>query len=1662
MKYWIRPICACVVFGAATLLSAAGGNPAGKYMEAALWHGTANPGMRVPQIGEVDTPEGKGIRATAVESGEWQGMRVDFLEPVDLSKIGRITFDFEQNAYDTAGQMAFMFRSTSGGGFLANPEFNPTGWRHVTIPVDARTLQGLGQNSAALGPVDQITITLYQNFKTAGTHLTVANLVFHEKIEGDQPLPVASYIYNAPQTRGDDDRSWLTDGEISKEKQVFFREYSDEPDITFDLGAVCRIRKFTLSAVAVPSQNAAAVELSTSYDGKKWRLAKHIPNQDGGTEETSYAITADNIAIYGRYVKVHVLRNRTDFPVRIAEIAFEGRQPTQEELADAAAEQYDLGPEMPEISAQNYWQLNGPGGESLLICKANGIAVAYEKDGRRLAERIFMRYELSDGRNPVITNSYRDIVGDIRQDAQGGFEVVTRNPELPGVEFVHSYSWVDGDLNIGLAFTSERTDKKILFTATEIVLPKDLRRNGLYETWGSGHDMQHKFSDEISLELPADTGPVMVFEVPSQPLTLLHCRYKYNDRYVQIGSGVVTVSGFGEKRTLFTPTGWVLGDGLFALTEPGVRGKVESRLMCSEGDLTVVFDRYLEYPEVKAFRAAIHRPDWLKDVRFFHNGPGWDSPWGDNLLRSSEYASAMIREGVFQCCADLVIFPWGNFSIDEYAHLMRGGKMKVAEAQQIIRDLHEKTRCKFAMYTWLWSVLKTSRIYQEHPDWFITYNADGKESSFFPGWATNFYRLISIPEHRAEVVQSILEVEESYLCDTWYLDGGGSPSSIDWPTMRIDEPDDWDNTLLEIRTRLQQKNPEHAVFFNHPENPIGDFGFLESFGGVLTTNWRDGATWMYKFKLWQRPDPFRSPLYIYWLPGVDQALRYYAVGTGLGLTFYTQNLRPEVSYMSAQQQSRLGHLVDARIRPYWRYEPDETLEAMALTRGNGAWIFLKSHDADSVDKTVSAEPARLGMTDPEKPLYHWAMRIKKHSEHRGLLTESEREADYRASRWQSDFVVVPRFLGAEPNRERMEKSFHLEPDTAMLWAVTQSPAIVYSVDGMRNQLWLPDTLDVRVEGEADTEAIHLTVKSDRKEAEIAAVLPAGKRALKVTVNGTASADADTIWLDGTVLAVVPVAQGESRIEIALADVRSVKGPVALAVTPGKPGEMLTLHVNAPADADLLAAITCNNDLVWSQAVKAGTAAIRIPTGVTGGDYQAVVTDGSGKILAEAAFQLAPGTPQYQAHQDAEIAIQDNETIQVDREFPARGFRLLGAAKTWSRDCGGMSFDPENAAVRLITADRPKSRWFVLSGAYEMEAKRYMKIRLDGNFGKHNREDDIIGIDGLGTNYDLPFCCFGLNFDFGTGDKSAGLYSSRTLGSLGLAWPNRNAPDPTGWGTGRVADIINILSNFGAEIRDSEEFWLDLNEVGAPSDWNGRLWFGPIYQCGSPSRELVVTVLECRDTLPAGAELRQVYPLKDERVKIERKMVDLANVRQAPVIDGKGDDAAWRTAPAFTSFSQLQNPSIAAPATEFRVLRDDRNLYFLINLTQPEGLGFEHDKNLEPWFCDSIEIWLGKRDSSEGEIQIILASNGRWFAQRRAGSEAGARSEELGKPLFAQVESGDHMTVEVAIPLDILGAGAEESGFNFCRTVRRSGQFTAYTLAPGRMFRNFDHYAFRWR
>ncbi len=1657
MPRCVKPVLWLLIGG---MLGLGGVLAAADLTDLSLWKGNdGGNAAQPPQLSLVDAPSGRAIQAQVVAPGGYQGMDLQLPEAIDTSSIAGIEFDFFQNAIGMDGTASLMAAYENGGGIFLQFRHRYNQWNHVFIPLDLRSYQPMGHASPKHGMLKKLTFSIYDALDTPSETLRVANLKFVPKAAGNFKIPVPYYQHRNLPPQGDASGKTMTDGILDEEQQIRFPHYSNDPDIDFDLGGIYLVDAVKVGAIAVPSQNIAELFIESSMDGKTFKTVGHITNSNTSGQKERYTISGQNLKLLGRYFRVRIGRSRTDFPVALGEVEFYGKLPTDEEFRRAnAAGAYDLGPALPVLNADNYWMLESSGGK-MAVCKKNGVIVGLSEDGRTIAERIWGVYKLSDGRKTVSADDYSAQIID-SQMKDGKLITTFTIPQLSGIVFSRTTGWSDGNFSSRLEFQSKRTDRQILQTSLKVIIPQTLRRGGLYETWGSGHTMTHRFADEFSMDLPAASESVVVFENAAQSLTLLNYRYKYKDRFIRLGAGVITVAGFGDKTTIFTENGWLFCDGVFEVNPAHRTGSVESRLLAVKGDLTHAFDKYLEQPEAHNFHFSIQRPQWVEDVRFF-TGMNWGEFWGDNLVRLADNSQKIIREGIMQIQTSHDGFSWGDWNDFLTSGIHRnhfGGEMTAQE----VRDRLKKTReaapgAKLSTYTWLWSATKGSKVFKEHKDWFITHNVQGGEISFFPGdFALNYYWMLSPEGSYAEMFRQVTETVKGLDMDIWYLDGGGSPATIDWVKLRIDEPDSYDRLFADIRKEIR-KDGDRGIFFNHPENPLADFGFLESTSEILSNNWRDGATYMYRFKLWQRPDPKFTPLYIYWTGESDLSYRRYVVATGLGLVFTNswQDKRPYVGLISARQQSRKTQMVSANIQPNWRYDYDTSWELMPLTFGNSGWLMVRSHYKDTRSGKFACDLAPLGITDKALPVYYYNFEMVPHAEHKGIIPEPEAENAYAQTQFQSDFIISTAYAGSKPYSDRMEQEFALPANGMRLCYATQSPALVWSTDNLRCQIPMSETLGVKTSGAVQGEKISLKVESEREKAEIIVLLPSGCMAGKATVNGTA-VDPVPLIAYGAEFVRISVPKGNSDVAVDL--VKAIEAPVGdyrLAVPEAGPGATLNIQVTTPAMDRMVPAcvvITQKNIPVWHRAITLqGTeanVALTLPEVLTGDTYQVSIYDLTGRKLAGCDVALRNGAPKLAPYGYPHFPSEYKQE-KVSAQAAAPGINVIGTAAEWSE--GEVVVNPEKASIKLQSPKMLNSNYGVLAGALEVEAKRYIKVRLNGNFDWYAENGLAINTWNISLCYgDLPTCS-ALTFDFET---PAG-YTTRSFAGVGMIFAERNAKTPESYGTKEIPQFISSISLFcRGKNGNEEEHWLDCRELGAPQNWTGKLYVGGCWQNPTPARFLEITLLESRDTLPQGAELTRPFFLKGGQNKVVEQTVDVPRVSGKITIDGKMTEDAWRNAPEFTDFSLLDMPAVKAPLTRIKMLSDDEFIYIAAELHDPDRVINAAAK--QPFQADGIEVYLGRGKGNPYCDQYILASGKSFMALRHLPD---GKNTPLPEIEWAEITAGHNLTIEAAFPKKIKNDDPAFNAFNVGRNRVGDGNDQLYTLTPGRVYRNLEGYKF---
>ena len=191
-------------------------------------------------------------------------------------------------------------------------------------------------------------------------------------------------------------------------------------------------------------------------------------------------------------------------------------------------------------------------------------------------------------------------------------------------------------------------------------------------------------------------------------------------------------------------------------------------------------------------------------------------------------------------------------------------------------------------------------------------------------------------------------------------------------------------------------------------------------------------------------------------------------------------------------------------------------------------------------------------------------------------------------------------------------------------------------------------------------------------------------------------------------------------------------------------------------------------------------------------------------------------------------------------------------------------------------------------------------------------------------------------------------------------------------------------------------------------------------------------LQASDQLPARVDTRPSTPLPHRIGAPTDSGVTAVRADAAPVIDGKDDDAVWRTTPPITGFKQWQPTEGKEPRfrTEAKVAYDAANLYVFVRAFDPHP--------------DSIIRLLERRDTFTPSDMIWIFVDS--YHDRRTGYEFGVNAAGV-KMDQAVYDGGNEDGAwdgvwDVATTIDSLGWTAE---FRIPLSQMRYGQEKSHTF-----------------
>ena len=146
--------------------------------------------------------------------------------------------------------------------------------------------------------------------------------------------------------------------------------------------------------------------------------------------------------------------------------------------------------------------------------------------------------------------------------------------------------------------------------------------------------------------------------------------------------------------------------------------------------------------------------------------------------------------------------------------------------------------------------------------------------------------------------------------------------------------------------------------------------------------------------------------------------------------------------------------------------------------------------------------------------------------------------------------------------------------------------------------------------------------------------------------------------------------------------------------------------------------------------------------------------------------------------------------------------------------------------------------------------------------------------------------------------------------------------------------------------------------------------------------------------------------------------------QAPVIDGRLDDAAWQRADVLTDFTRWGQATPAQHLTRARLVHDGRDLYIALECAQDTSalVTKAAPRDGATWHDDSVEIFMNPRAGEYEYVQLIINAAGAFFDQWRRTEEMEyneALKHNFDADWAATVEEG-MWTAEIRVPLHEFG------------------------------------------
>ena len=1457
-------------------------------------------------------------------------------------------------------------------------------------------------------------------FSGGAANLTIKSIKITDLSESES-LPVQSYHYiNSPE-RGDLSGKILTDGKINgKEKQaLWWLATKGDPIMTFDLGGEYFVNGINIRALATPNANISAYRVLGSRDGKVWKMLASDVNEATDSRETEQLLhgTFSGIA---RYIKLMLFRQAGDATIKLDEVEILGREVrANDRVAEASIKAYYTGADIPPVSAkgdrdEHWFYIEGGGLRSAINRKTGNLGPIHDAatgqqvtlishDAYRVETRTRVD-EVSESANHVVTHDHTD----------GLLTLTCRNEGLADVDIIQRYKMTPYGVSKTTEFINRGTLKDLFVTvSTGVVLDEKFRTDGWYLGADRGLGGRIKAADVTMSITPTCHSPkntkVVALMNYGQNLGICQYRYAINGEFCHW----VTSRYFekGNHPPLYTANGWKLG--LITLhLQPDKPRSVEVRWDRFPEDEFFFFKQYTSLPEVSK-RYNIKRPDWLLRLKTFAISDNLSSGAEMDMVRRRVKQSADLYDDGCLYMLTTADNVWGDwYQGERYGLGSLGERIDNDAMRDLFADLHEEIPdLKIGVYTWAWTGWTHSKSFHEHPEWYIPKNKEGYVTKGYQNGPMNVIRRISAPGCMDDLLTASQKILKHFDADFFYIDGGGGGNNlIDWEQLTIDYDSDWQKFHLGLNKACRDVGGRERVFFTNARSQgYVDIGYYEGINNRLNaTAWRDSGDALLALKMRNSLFPKMTFIPIYWRSNTFPFYSNYCIGLGLvPENIYEHREVRNVPYVTAAYETRMFKFVPAQLTPDWRQDAETEVEAYTMTHAPAAILSIVNHSKIPVAQSVSADAQRLGL-DPNRPLFSWLIRMKDIRERDAGVSERVAREVYQRTDWGIDLVARPEFRGiVEANKGRIGLEERFDLDLLNMAFFSHCPAIVYAVNGRRQQVWQPNARGLVVDGRIDLAKRTVTlitkanITADARTAELLVYVPNEWRDFKVS-GGTLKRQVFLGQQRFLLLGIdrfgdLTVTAGRSEaFEITATDslaLRDVKVPCVVELALPKGAQYVTVsHRGVP--------VYFGNSNV-----------LDLPPELASGEYEVQAVVGNtlykGHFTVDSAWSYKrPGITR--ARSDAELTV---ETI--DRTVKGIHVRRSGVHShdSYSRP-HFTEVDVDKLYFAAGSPDVATSKRGYSTAGLELDDLSVVRFHVRNTFFQH-----WSGYERHTWRFGSGRAFAGLIVDYHTPEG----YAKRVGLSMGLFHRESDAVQPA-YGKPGAVDLFVRLNDY-IEQSGEATFALDLSRW-APPGWDGRAWISAACNGGVyAGRKLFVTILGNGDS--AGD-----VPLdKGEIVtrELEQPTLRVPIIDKAIVVDGKLNDDAWRKAAQTDHFKRAMSLRDPEQKTAMMMCRDDKNLYIGVTCTETER---------EHLICDGEQLW-----SHDGlDITFVPLPKSKKFHKFVINAEntvyqetlPPGREQQRWKIVSATTRGKEVWFVEMAIPLRYLELKDGKMAFNLLR------------------------------